>query len=168
MATPAIMNPREDERGGAPSASPAAIAGNSADDAGRITYESSGIAPTVTSGREYREDALRTMGEEEFKDVRKQMNASDKEYWTKQMEEHPESSYAILQNMFASDETPQEKSKRERREQLGQVFANLGNVIGNAEVATMHTMATVILHHSKHGSAISGRRMYGSEVQTET
>lgn len=132
VATPVIMNPREDERGGAPSASPAAIAGNSADDAGRITYESSGIAPTVTSGREYREDALRTMGEEEFKDVRKQMNASDKEYWTKQMEEHPESSYAILQNMFASDETPQEKSKRERREQLGQVFANLGNVIGNA------------------------------------
>ncbi|WP_202192592.1 hypothetical protein [Bacteroides uniformis] len=132
VATPAVMNPREDERGGAPSASPAAIAGNSADDTGRITYESSGIAPTVTSGREYREDALRTMGEEEFKDVRKQMNASDKEYWTKQMEEHPESSYAILQNMFASDETPQEKSKRERREQLGQVFANLGNVIGNA------------------------------------
>ncbi len=30
------------------------------------------------------------------------------------------------------DETPEQKRKRERREELGQVFANLGNVIGNA------------------------------------
>lgn len=29
-------------------------------------------------------------------------------------------------------ETPEEKAKRERREQLGNIFSNLGNVIGNA------------------------------------
>jgi hypothetical protein len=45
---------------------------------------------------------------------------------------NPESTYAIVNQMFASDETPEQKRKRERREQLGEVFNNLGNLIGNA------------------------------------
>jgi hypothetical protein len=45
---------------------------------------------------------------------------------------NPESTYAIVNQMFASKETPEEKAKRERREQLGEVFNNLGNLIGNA------------------------------------
>lgn len=59
-------------------------------------------------------------------------NASPYEYWTEQVKANPDSTYAILNQMNASQETPEEKAKRERREQLGEVFNNLGNVIGNA------------------------------------
>ena len=59
-------------------------------------------------------------------------NASPYEYWTEQVKTNPESTYAIVNQMFASKETPEEKAKRERREQLGEVFNNLGNLIGNA------------------------------------
>lgn len=59
-------------------------------------------------------------------------NASPYEYWTEQVKNNPESTYAIVNQMFASKETPEEKAKRERREQLGEVFNNLGNLIGNA------------------------------------
>jgi hypothetical protein len=59
-------------------------------------------------------------------------NASPYEYWTEQVKTNPESTYAIVNQMFASDETPEQKRKRERREQLGEVFNNLGNLIGNA------------------------------------
>lgn len=59
-------------------------------------------------------------------------NASPYEYWTEQVKANPNSTYAILNQMYASKETPEEKAKRERREQLGEVFNNLGNLIGNA------------------------------------
>lgn len=59
-------------------------------------------------------------------------NASPYEYWTEQVKTNPESTYSIVNQMFASKETPEEKAKRERREQLGEVFNNLGNLIGNA------------------------------------
>lgn len=59
-------------------------------------------------------------------------NASPYEYWTEQVKANPENTYAILNKMYASKETPEEKRKRERREQLGEVFNNLGNLIGNA------------------------------------
>lgn len=59
-------------------------------------------------------------------------NASPYEYWTEQVKANPNSIYAILNQMYASKETPEEKAKRERREQLGEVFNNLGNLIGNA------------------------------------
>ena len=59
-------------------------------------------------------------------------NASPYEYWTEQVKTNPESTYAIVNQMLASKETPEEKAKRERREQLGEVFNNLGNLIGNA------------------------------------
>lgn len=59
-------------------------------------------------------------------------NASPYEYWTEQVKANPESTYSIVNQMFASKETPEEKAKRERREQLGEVLNNLGNLIGNA------------------------------------
>ena len=59
-------------------------------------------------------------------------NASPYEFWTEQVKANPNSTYAILNQMYASKETPEEKAKRERREQLGEVFNNLGNLIGNA------------------------------------
>lgn len=59
-------------------------------------------------------------------------NASPYEYWTEQVKSNPESTYAIVNQMLASKETPEEKAKRERREQLGEVFNNLGSLIGNA------------------------------------
>lgn len=59
-------------------------------------------------------------------------NASPYEYWTEQVKTNPESTYAIVNQMFTSNETPEQKRKRERREQLGEVFNNLGNLIGNA------------------------------------
>lgn len=59
-------------------------------------------------------------------------NASPYEYWTEQVKANPESTYSIVNQMLASKETPEEKAKRERREQLGEVFNNLGSLIGNA------------------------------------
>lgn len=59
-------------------------------------------------------------------------NASPYEYWTEQVKRDPNNAYAVMNQMFASNETPEEKAKRERREQLGEVFNNLGNLIGNA------------------------------------
>lgn len=102
------------------------------DNAKEITYGNSGIVPTVTSDMNYRQDALRTMTEGEFERDKGQMNASDQEYWAIQAKEKPLSTYANVQRYLASGETPAEQAKRERREHLGQVFANLGNLIGNA------------------------------------
>ena len=59
-------------------------------------------------------------------------NASGKEYWDEQVKNNPTSTYAALQQFFADNETPAEKAKREKRERLGEVFNNLGNLIGNA------------------------------------
>ena len=112
---------------------PSQVAGSQVDNApARITYANSGIAPTMTSNRAYRQGALRDMSEEQFRQAQPGMNASDKEYWSEQARLNPLNTYANLQNYFASEETPQEKQKRERREHLGQVFSNLGNLIGNA------------------------------------
>lgn len=98
----------------------------------KITYAESGILPTMASSQAYRNDAMQGMNERQFDNLKERMNASDKEYWQAQLEKNPDSIYSNLAMMLASDETPVEKQKRERREQLGQVFANLGNVIGNA------------------------------------
>lgn len=98
----------------------------------KITYAESGILPTMASSQAYRNDAMQSMNERQFDKLKERMNASDKEYWQAQLEKNPDSIYSNLAMMLASDETPVEKQKRERREQLGQVFANLGNVIGNA------------------------------------
>lgn len=59
-------------------------------------------------------------------------NASPYEYWTEQAKANPGNAYAIVNQMMASSETPEEKAKREKRERLGEVFNNLGNLIGNA------------------------------------
>ncbi len=112
---------------------PSQVAGSQVDNApAQITYENSGIVPTMTSGMDYRQGALHDMTEGEFEQNKGQMNASDKEYWSIQAKENPLNTYANLQNYLASEETPAEQAKRERREHLGQVFANLGNLIGNA------------------------------------
>ena len=112
---------------------PSQVAGSQVDNApAQITYENSGIVPTMTSGMDYRQGALHDMTEGEFERNKGQMNASDKEYWAIQAKENPLSTYANLQNYLASGETPAEQAKRERRDHLGQVFANLGNLIGNA------------------------------------
>ena len=111
---------------------PSQVAGSQVDNAKEITYGNSGIVPTVTSDMNYRQDALRTMTEGEFERDKGQMNASDQEYWAIQAKEKPLSTYANVQRYLASGETPAEQAKRERREHLGQVFANLGNLIGNA------------------------------------
>ena len=112
---------------------PVQVAGSRVDTAPeKITYANSGITPTMTSNREYRQGALENMDEEQFRRAQDDMNASDKEYWSEQARLNPLNTYANLQNYFASEETPDERRKRERREHLGQVFANLGNLIGNA------------------------------------
>ena len=98
----------------------------------KITYAESGILPTMASSQAYRNDAMQSMNERQFDKLKERMNASDKEYWQAQLEKNPDSIYSNLAMMLASDETPVEKQRRERRERLGQVFANLGNVIGNA------------------------------------
>ena len=124
----------EQQRGTQPQQSAAAptLPAGVADDPQPITYANSGIAPTVTSGQAYRQGALRDMTEDEFRRAQEGMNASDKEYWAAQYRQHPDSVYTILRNQLASDETPEEKRKRERSEQLGRVFQGLGNVIGSA------------------------------------
>lgn len=98
----------------------------------RITYANSGIVPSVASSVNYRKDALASMNEQQFEQNKERMNAADTEYWRAQVDKNPGSIYSNIALQLASDETPEEKRKRERREQLGQVFANLGNVIGNA------------------------------------
>ena len=80
----------------------------------------------------FREKTLQNLDENDFKKRQNELNASDKEYWGAKLKQNPESSYSILREYFASDETPEEKAKRERREALGETFRNLGNVIGNA------------------------------------
>lgn len=80
----------------------------------------------------FREKTLQNLDENDFKERQKELNASDKEYWGAKLKQNPESSYSILREYFASDETPEEKAKRERRDALGETFRNLGNVIGNA------------------------------------
>ena len=123
---PAPLSPQP--QGGTPSRQ----AGSVLDDPQPITYGNSGIVPTVTSGGAYRQGALRTMTEDEFNRNKETMDASDKEYWSEQAKLDPLNTYANLRNYFASGETPAEKQKRERRERLGQVLSNLGNLIGNA------------------------------------
>ena len=98
----------------------------------RITYAQTGVLPTMASSQAYRNDAMQGMNESEFDRLKGRMNASDAEYWRAQVEKDPSSIYSNVNLMLASEETPLERQKRERREQLGQVFANLGNVIGNA------------------------------------
>lgn len=98
----------------------------------KITYANSGILPNMASSPEYRKDALASMNEQQFEQNKERMNAADTEYWRAQVDKNPSSIYSNMALLLASDETPEEKRKRERREQLGQVFANLGNVIGNA------------------------------------
>ena len=98
----------------------------------KLTYQETGVVPTPGMSEAYRRDALGSMGEQEFERNKERMNASDSEYWREQARTHPDSIYANIKNMMASDETPAEKQKRERREQLGQVFSNLGRVIGSA------------------------------------
>lgn len=98
----------------------------------KITYANSGIVPSMASSAEYRKDALASMNEQQFEQNKERMNAADTEYWRAQVDKNPGSIYSNMALLLASDETPEEKRKRERREQLGQVFANLGNVIGNA------------------------------------
>lgn len=80
----------------------------------------------------FREKTLQNLDENDFKARQGELNASDKEYWGAKLKQNPESSYSILREYFASDETPEEKAKRERRDALGETFRNLGNVIGNA------------------------------------
>lgn len=80
----------------------------------------------------FREKTLQNLDENDFKARQNELNASDKEYWGAKLKQNPESSYSILREYFASDETPEEKAKRERRDALGETFRNLGNVIGNA------------------------------------
>lgn len=94
-----------------------------------------GTAPAASSvmGQgAYRTEALGDMNETEFAKNQAQMNATGKEYWDEQVKKNPTSTYAALQQFFADNETPAEKAKRERRERLGEVFNNLGNLIGNA------------------------------------
>lgn len=98
----------------------------------KITYANSGIVPSMASSAEYRKDALASMNEQQFEQNKARMNAADTEYWRAQVDKNPGSIYSNIALQLASDETPEEKRKRERREQLGQVFANLGNVIGTA------------------------------------
>lgn len=90
------------------------------------------INPESTTQESMRRVALQNMDEEQFRSAQEDMNASDKEYWSEQARLNPLNTYANLRNYFASEETPDERRKRERREHLGQVFANLGNLIGNA------------------------------------
>jgi hypothetical protein len=97
----------------------------------KMTWKNTGIVPMPGQG-EYRQEALSDMNEEQFKANQDKMNASEYEYWTEQLKANPGSEYAIVNQMLASKETPDEKAKRERREQLGDVFNNLGNLIGNA------------------------------------
>lgn len=97
----------------------------------KMTWKNTGIVPMPGQG-EYRTEALRDMNEEQFKANQGKMNASEYEYWTEQLKANPGSEYAIVNQMLASKETPDEKAKRERREQIGEVFNNLGNLIGNA------------------------------------
>lgn len=90
------------------------------------------INPESTTQESMWRAALQNMDEEQFRSAQEGMNASDKEYWSEQARLNPLNTYANLRNYFASEETPDERRKRERREHLGQVFANLGNLIGNA------------------------------------
>lgn len=91
------------------------------------------INPESITQESYRRVALQGMDENAFEQRGKeQLNASDKEYWNEQARMNPLNTYANLRNYFASEETPEEQRRRERSERLGQVFANLGNLIGNA------------------------------------
>lgn len=112
-----------------PSVSAAANTGSPALD--KMTWKNTGIVPMAGQG-EYRTEALRDMNEQEFAQNQAKMNASEKEYWVEQAKANPTSTYANLKSYLASSETPEEKAKREKRERLGEVFNNLGNLIGNA------------------------------------
>lgn len=81
---------------------------------------------------DFREKTLQNLDENDFKARQGELNASDKEYWGAKLRQNPENTYTILREYFASDETPEAKAKRERRDKLGETFRNLGNVIGNA------------------------------------
>ena len=97
----------------------------------KMTWKNTGIVPMAGQGV-YRTEALRDMDENQFAQNQAKMNASEKEYWVEQAKANPTSTYANLKSYLASSETPEEKAKREKRERLGEVFNNLGNLIGNA------------------------------------
>lgn len=80
----------------------------------------------------FREKTLQNVNEQEFGNMQDNLNASNKEYYQAQFKKNPDSSYFLLRSYLESDETPEEKRKRERRDALGETFRNLGNVIGNA------------------------------------
>lgn len=119
-----------------PALSPAPVGGNPASTASEGTPIDQAprpdINPASLTNESYRRVALQQMDEEAFNRNKEQMNASDKEYWAEQAKLNPLNTYANLQSYLASEETPEEQRRRERREQLGQTFANLGNLIGNA------------------------------------
>lgn len=126
LARPDAVKPIQEA---SPTVMPQADVNNPALD--KMTWKNTGIVPMAGQG-EYRTEALRDMNEEQFKANQGRMNASEYEYWTEQLKANPGSEYAIVNQMLASKETPAEKAKRERREQLGEVFNNLGSLIGNA------------------------------------
>lgn len=84
------------------------------------------------AGAEKADKPWERLNEADFEARKAEMNVSDKEYWRSRYEKDPNSAYALLKEHFASDETPEQKRKRERREALGETFRNLGNLIGNA------------------------------------
>lgn len=81
------------------------------------------------------ETPLERLSEEDFYQ-RQQRGELDKtseaDYWKVQYRKNPDNAYALLKAQWASDETPEQQRKRERREALGETFRNLGNLIGNA------------------------------------
>lgn len=98
----------------------------------RFTYADTGHVPSPAMPDSYRQEALAAMGEDEFRRNAAKMNASDKEYWAAQLEKDPGNIYVNTAHMLASDETPAEREKRERRERIGRGIAAAGNLIGHA------------------------------------
>lgn len=84
------------------------------------------------AGAEKADKPWERLSEGDFERRKDEMNVSDKEYWESQYRKNPDNAYALLKAQWASDETPEQQRKRERREALGETFRNLGNLIGNA------------------------------------
>ena len=109
-----------------PATSPANVAGNSVNNS--IGYDNAqqlkeSVIPAVRSSD------IQALSEE---DALKQGNISPREYWSEQYKNNPNNSYALLAQQLATDETPDEKAKREKSERLNQVIGNIGDVIGSA------------------------------------
>lgn len=117
------------------STSPTAIVG-SGPDKNHIKYSELGRKLTPTVDRNTRSEYIQELSPSE---AMRDGSVSWKEYVdnlkSKAKSEGRElTGYEMALDMIhgEDDETPEQKRKRERREELGQVFANLGNVIGNA------------------------------------